>query len=88
MSIQSSSQSKPHDAKTGKDYAKQGGSDVKSKGSSSLSSSNKLRGENAEMQVLGLSTSKVSDVEKLLDKHKAQKKEEMRENHPEFFRNP
>ena len=91
MSIQSSSQSKSHDAsgKKSKDYVKQGGGDgvgVKSKGTSP-SSSRKSR-ENVEMHVLGLSTNKVSDVEKLLDKHKAQKKEEMRENHPEFFRNP
>jgi len=44
--------------------------------------------ENSEIHVLGLRTKKVADVEELLDKHKAHRKEEMREMNPEFFRHP
>jgi len=44
--------------------------------------------ENSEIHVLGLRTKKVADVEELLDKHKAHRKEEMREMNPEFFRQP
>jgi hypothetical protein len=41
----------------------------------------------AEIQIGGLTTTQASDVEELLDQRNAQKKEEMKERNPDFFRN-
>lgn len=41
---------------------------------------------NAEIQIGNLKTTSAADVEYLLDKRNAEKKEEMRKSNPEFFR--
>lgn len=43
--------------------------------------------DDEEIQIGGLTTTKASDVEELLDKRKAEKKEELRKSNPDFFRN-
>jgi len=60
---------------------------VRSKGSIPISSRKSVE-RKEKLHVLGLDTNKASDVEKLLEKHKAQKKEELREMNPDFFRLP
>lgn len=40
----------------------------------------------AEIQIGNLKTTSAADVEYLLDKRNAEKKEEMRKSNPEFFR--
>jgi len=40
----------------------------------------------SEIQIGNLTTTNAKDVEELLDQRNAQKKEEMRERNPEFFR--
>jgi hypothetical protein len=40
-----------------------------------------------EIQIGTLTTTKASEVEELLDKRNAERKEELRKSNPEFFRN-
>jgi len=41
----------------------------------------------SEIQIGTLKTTSAADVEELLDKRNAEKKEEMRKSNPDFFRN-